>query len=122
MSETRAISKPARVTVHGTEYVLAEDYDRLMKAYRAALRPPVAKTVKGLNTEAWREWLKYRQECGKRPYKTDRVAKWLAQYPEQTQQEIVARSVSKEWQGLYDPPAAVPNTRRAPPQLEEKYL
>jgi hypothetical protein len=122
MSETRAISKPARVTVHGTEYVLADDYDRLMKAYRAALRPPVAKTVKGLNTEAWREWLKYRQECGKRAYKTDRVAKWLAQYPEQTQQEIVARSVSKEWQGLYDPPETVVANRRAPPQLEEKYL
>jgi hypothetical protein len=122
MSETRAISKPARMVIHGTEYVLAEDYDRLMQAYRAALRPPKEVEVPGLNQKAWKEWLAYRQECGKRAYKTDRVAKWLAQYPEQTQQEIVARSVSKEWQGLYDLPAAVPNARRAPPQLEEKYL
>ena len=123
MRVKRDIGKATRVVIHGQEYVPAEDYDRLLDSYRKALRPvQAAADTPNLNTEAWQQWLHYRRDLGKPAYKTDRVARWLAQYPSRTQLEIVQRSVAKEWSGLYDPPSAEPYARRAPPQVEEKYL
>lgn len=119
-SMTRKIGTPARVTLNGTEYVPAEDYDRLLASYRQLVRPSKPAEVAGLNTEAWEEWTKYRRECGKRAYKTDRVARWLAVYPSKTQQEIVSRSINSEWQGLYAPPAST--HRMAERRVVERFL
>lgn len=75
--------------------------------YAAALKAnkPDPLAVHGLNQEAWADWTQYRKRIGKRPYKTQAAAKWLAQYPSQEQAKIVARSLQNEWQGLFPLPA-----------------
>ena len=55
----------------------------------------------GLNLHAWAEWLQYRKALGKGPYKTDRVARWLAQYKEGEQKRIIDQSIQREWVGLF---------------------
>lgn len=57
--------------------------------------------VEGLDRQAWEQWVEYRRELGKRPYKTNRVAEWLGGFHPTTQRQIVRQSIEKEWHGLF---------------------
>lgn len=74
--------------------------------------------VKFLDKEAWEMWCEYRRELGKRPYKTNRVAEWLAEFHPHTQRLIVKQSIEKEWHGLFP----LKTTTKSTPAEELEYL
>jgi hypothetical protein len=92
--------------------------------YRAAFAEKNAQhsTVEGLNQEAWTRWAGYRKTLGKRPYKTDSVARWLAQYSKPDQERIVEQSISREWQGLFELKPQAGTFKPAGPVAPENYL
>jgi hypothetical protein len=59
--------------------------------------------IVGLNEVAWQEWIGFRRTRRLPVYKTNRLAKWLAQFPPDIQASIVELSIRQEYQGLFAP-------------------
>lgn len=70
---------------------------------KRSVRPKLDyRSVDGLCQKSWRTWLEYRKERGDAPYKTTRVARWLATFNPIEQERIVAQSINREWAGLFE--------------------
>lgn len=57
-------------------------------------------SVPNLNQKAWADWIQHRKITKKPPYRSDRMAKSLANLPHDKQQECVEFSMTREYHGL----------------------
>jgi len=74
----------------------------------------------GINLEAWAEWVKFRKDRKKpiSPQAANKQFKTLLKHNEITQAQIIDKSISNDYQGLFEPkqlPSAPPQSRRLKP-------
>ena len=68
----------------------------------------------GINTISWNEWIEFRKSK-KKPVSqlaANKVFKWLVNYSPQEQQDIVNKSITNDYQGLFEPKVQHENSQR----------
>ena len=74
------------------------------RAQKLKFNPATAATEK-TNITAWTEWIDYRESKGKKISEAaaKKQVKFLANYPANVQQQIVDKSITNDYQGLFEP-------------------
>lgn len=68
----------------------------------------------GINLNSWNEWIEFRKSK-KKPVSqlaANKVFKWLVNYSPQEQQDIVNKSITNDYQGLFEPKVQHENSQR----------